>query len=77
MPEMHATLPVHGYSPQSTEMVDLVNANKLTEENILALLDELERLPTIDKRWLAIGRTHIEQGWMAVNRAIFKPKRIE
>jgi hypothetical protein len=77
MPDMHATLPVHGYSPQSTEKVDLVNTNKLTEENTLSLLDELGRLPSVDQRWLAIGRTHIEQGWMAINRAIFQPQRIK
>ncbi len=31
---------------------------------------------TVDKRWLAIGRTAIEQGFMAVNRSIFKPGRV-
>lgn len=30
-----------------------------------------------DQRWLAIGRTHLEQGFMAINRAVFRPQRIE
>src|SRR3954463_4659056 len=45
-------LPVAGYRPQSTAKVDLVNANKLAEENVLRLLDQLATLPDTDKRWL-------------------------
>ncbi len=33
--------------------------------------------PNIDQRWLAIGRAHLEQAFMAINRAIFKPGRVE
>lgn len=72
----HQALPVHGYSPQSTNNVDAVNYNKQLEETILRMLDELAKEEAIDKRWLAIGRTHLEQGFMAINRSIFKPKRI-
>jgi len=53
-----------------------VNGNKLTEERILRILDDIQKIPGIDQRWLAIGRTHIEQGFMAINRAIFKPQRV-
>ena len=40
-------------------------------------LDELSVNPDVDQRWLAIGRTNIEMGWMAINRAIFKPDRVK
>lgn len=73
----HDGLPVAGYKPQSTEAVELVNANKVVEEIVLRNLDDLAEMPGVDKRWLAIGRTLIEQGFMAVNRAVFKPGRIE
>jgi hypothetical protein len=75
MPKEHTGLPVAGYRPQSTAAVDLVNANKVLEEESLRALDGLAALPETDKRWLAIGRTAIENGWMAVNRAVFKPSR--
>lgn len=68
-------LPVKGYLAQSDAKVALVNANKEAEESLLRLLDGLAELD-VDKRWLSIGRTHIEQGFMAVNRAIFRPARI-
>ena len=75
--QTHAGLPVKGYSQQSDVSVLLVNNNKLVEEGVLRLLDALADLPSIDKRWLAVGRTQIEQGFMAVNRAVFKPDRIK
>ena len=74
---MHDGLPVAGYRPQSEGAVDLVNQNKMMEERLLRRLDYLkEGFTDIDQRWLAIARTHIEEGFMAMNRAIFKPARV-
>lgn len=75
----HDGLPVGGYKPQSPMAVELVNANKQAEEEILRTLDWLAQQPneTVDKGWLATGRTQIEQGFMAVNRSIFKPGRVQ
>jgi GrpB-like predicted nucleotidyltransferase (UPF0157 family) len=72
----HQGLPVAGYRPQEDAKVALVNANKQAEERVLRILDALAEQPETDKRWLAIGRTAIEQGFMAVNRSIFQPARI-
>lgn len=69
-------LPVAGYRDQPGTAVDLVNRNKAAEERILRILDELAAMGVVDKRWLAIGRTQIEQGFMAVNRAVFNPERV-
>lgn len=68
-------LPVAGYTDQSPENVALVNQNKRLEEQVLRQLDLMGDNPEIDKRWLAIGRTHLEQAFMAINRAVFKPRR--
>lgn len=67
---------VRGYVPQSEENVILVNINKRLEEKILRQLDYLGMFSDIDHRWLAIARTNIEQGFMAANRAVFKPERL-
>jgi hypothetical protein len=77
MSEEHSGLPVPGYRAQSTAAVDLVSANKMLEELCLRTLDTLAARPDTDQRWLAIGRTAIESGWMAVNRSVFKPGRVE
>ena len=79
-------LPVKGYKPQSDAAIELVNQNKVTEEKLLRQIDylmqhsraeHLEEHWLADRRWLAIARTHIEQGFMALNRAIFRPQRVE
>lgn len=33
--------------------------------------------PAYDQRWLAIARSHFEQGFMALNRSVFQPTRIK
>lgn len=73
----HQGLPVAGYRPQNAARVDIVNANKAAEERVLRILDGFKGDPDIDQRWLAIGRTSIEQGFMAVNRAVFQPGRVK
>jgi hypothetical protein len=71
---MHAPPPVLGYQPISDERLRHVNRNKLLEANVLRALDDLQ---IADGRWVAIARTHFEQGFMALNRAILQPKRVD
>lgn len=80
----HEGLPVAGYKSQSGDKVAEVNENKQIEERILRRLDRMAATATgpnhelvYDPRWIAIGRSHIEQGFMAINRAIFQPGRVE
>jgi hypothetical protein len=70
-------LPVSGYPPQSQQAVALVNQNKRLEEMILRQLDIIAEMPGVDPRWFAVGRRHIETGFMEVNRSIFKPQRLQ
>lgn len=70
---MHEGLPVEGYRPQSSESVDLVNANKALEEQCLRSLDAL--VGKADMRWLRISREYLELAFMAANRAVFQPGR--
>lgn len=77
---MHEGLPVEGYVSQPTLNVRLVNSNKRLEERVLRQLDtlawtEMEGVE-IDQEWLRDGRRMIEQGFMAVNRAVFRPQRV-
>ena len=73
----HTGLPVAGYRPQREETIALVNENKAIEERVLRRMDALAAMPagTLDGRWYAIARTQIEQGFMALNRALFQPER--
>lgn len=73
----HQTIPVAGYTNQSDKRVSQVNLNKKQEEEVLRTLDVLKEDPDVDQRWLAIGRTQLEQAFMAINRSIFKPQRVD
>ena len=72
-------LPVKGYQPQSGSAVEQVNINKVHEEKLLRRMDEIAAMYRLnaDTRWFSIARTHFEQGFMALNRSIFKPGRVE
>lgn len=69
---------VLGERRQAPAAVQTVNAAKELEEHVLRLLEEIEEDGelAVDRRWLALGRTQIQLGFMAVNRAVFKPERI-
>lgn len=69
-------LPVAGYTPQSDLRVAVVNNHKEAEERVLRLIDIAKANPDNDQRWVAVAKTQIEQGFMALNRAVFQPKRI-
>jgi hypothetical protein len=77
MKSEHKGLPVAGYRAQPEDKVARVNLNKEMEELALRTLDELKEDPSVDQRWLAIGRTRLEEAWMAINRSIFKPGRVK
>lgn len=77
MSDLHAPLPVSGYTHQTSQAVALVNQNKRIEEHVLRQLDMVAEMPGVDPRWFAVGRRHIEQGFMEVNRSIFNPERLK
>lgn len=73
----HAGLPVKGYRPQTADNITIVNVNKALEERVLRQFDMLHGDPRFDQRWLALAKTNIEQGFMAMNRAVFRPERVD
>lgn len=69
-------LPVKGYVAQHPDAIALVNENKTSEEKLLRRMDDMAKTGKYDQRWLAIARTQMEQAFMAMNRAVFKPERV-
>jgi len=74
----NAGLPVAGYVPQSDENVAMVNRNKALEELVLRQIDAHKAAgAAYDQRWVALALTQIQQGFMALNRAVFQPQRLK
>ena len=76
---------IKGYRELTQEEIDLMNDIKQIGNQMGDLIERLyehqssedDDAPTVTNpepyRWLAIGKTHIQQGLMALTRAVAKP----
>ena len=68
---------ITGYRELSQDEIDLINSIKELAEEVGDAVDILERNEVgldIDGRWVAIAKTHLQQGFMALTRAVAKPE---
>lgn len=65
---------ITGYRTLSQEEIDLINGGKEIGRHIEEYVKYLEQRTDIDKRWLAIGKTSLQQGMMAITRSIANPE---
>ena len=63
---------IKGYRELDENEIALMNTVKEYGAGLEAMIDSLEA-NDVDKRWVAIGRTHLQQGLMALTRSIAKP----
>jgi hypothetical protein len=64
---------IKGYRDLSEDEIALMNDAKSKAEDIGKLCDLLGDRPSIDKRWLAIAKTDLQKGFMALVRSIAQP----
>lgn len=63
---------ISGYRDLTQEEIDLMNEIKAMGPKLHELIDKcVER--HADERWIEIGKTHLQQGLMALTRSIAKP----
>jgi hypothetical protein len=67
------TPPIVGYRELSAEEVQQTNDIKELASIVGGLVGALLQHPDTDKRWVSIGGTHLQQGFMALVRAVTKP----
>jgi hypothetical protein len=63
---------ISGYRELSQAEIDLMNRIKAFGPELEALIADLGAAQA-DGRWVAIGRTHLQEGLMALTRAVAKP----
>lgn len=54
--------------------LELIEELKAYGNIVSKLLAKVELDGDVDKRWLAIARTHLQEGFMAAKRSIEQPK---
>ena len=64
---------ITGYRELSESEIQDVNLLKAMGRDIGEFIDTLGKNPDYDGRWLAIGRTHMQQGLMALVRGVARP----
>lgn len=64
---------IAGYRELSPEEIALMNRVKEKGGELGKLIGELEGMPKLDQRWVAIARTRLQEGIMAAVRAIAQP----
>ena len=63
---------IKGYRELDQDDIDLMNEVKGLGRGLDDIIRKLGTKDS-DKRWLAIGKTHLQEGLMALTRAISKP----
>lgn len=67
---------IKGYRQLSALDIELINEGKELAEKVGEYVRQLEETAAqlgLDKRWLAIGKTTLQQGFMALTRGIAQP----
>ena len=65
---------IKGYRKLTEEEINTVNQLKNLEHDVLSYFETVDGYLNLEKRWMAIAKTHIEQGFMAAVRAVTKPE---
>lgn len=65
---------IKGYRDLSQEDIDLMNEVKEQGESLTKTIEKLSSNSDIDQRWVAIGKTDLQKGIMALVRSIAKPE---
>lgn len=65
---------IKGYRELSQEEIDLMNRIKEQGKHLDYLVTSLMAQGNVDQRWVEIGRTNLQQGLMALTRAVAKPE---
>lgn len=64
---------ITGYRDLTQDEIDLMNEIKALGNQIETLVEKLYDYESIDFRWCNIGKTHMQQGLMALVRSVAKP----
>ena len=64
---------IKGYRELSEEEIETMNTVKMAGVPLGLMIESCEKSPQLDQRWVAIAKTHFQQGLMALTRAVAKP----
>lgn len=64
---------ITGYRELDESEIECMNYAKEMASNVGEVIEKLTEHPGVDQRWLAIAKTDLQKGFMALVRSIAKP----
>lgn len=64
---------IKGYRELSAEEIAMMNKIKEMSATVGELVEQLRISSAVNQRWVSIGATDLQQGFMALTRAVAKP----
>lgn len=65
---------IKGYRELNQTEIDTMNQIKSIAASLGDYIATMETIPDFDKRWVAIAKTDLQKGFMALTRAVAKPE---
>lgn len=66
---------VIGERTLNAQDIAAINHVRLVGNEVGAMLSEMAQYPGVDRRWLAMAQSQLQQGFMSAERAIHKPEK--
>lgn len=60
-------------APTQAQAAELVSRLQAAEKTVINMIEAISDDYDVDPRWMAIGRTDLQKGFMAVCRSIARP----
>lgn len=64
---------IKGYRELTQDEINLMNEVKQKGVELGELIEKLENIDSLDKRWLEAGKLNLQQGLMFLTRSIAQP----
>jgi predicted MarR family transcription regulator len=65
---------IQGHRALNEREIQMMNRIKDVSAKVGAIIESAELTETLDPRWVEIAKTHLQQGFMALSRAVAKPE---
>ena len=65
---------IKGYRELTENEIDTINSIKETAEEVGAIIESMTGWDGADQRWVAIAKTDLQKGFMALVRAVAQPE---
>jgi len=65
---------IKGYRDLTSEEIASMNECKAMAVQVGALCEKIKAIPGVDQRWVSIGVTDLQKGFMALIRGVAKPE---